>query len=102
MAHFLLTSTPLYGHVTPMVAIGKRLVDRGHRVSLLTGRKYAGTVSGAGIGFLPLPADVDYDDAHLDEWLPDRDRYRGIASGRYDILGMFLRPLAAQYRALQA
>lgn len=102
MAHFLLTSTPLYGHLTPMVTIGRGLVERGHRVDLLTGGKYAGAVRAAGIHPLPLPAEADYDDAHLEDWLPDRGRHRGIAAGRYDILGMFVRPLAVQHRALQA
>ena len=69
MSHFLLPATPIYGHVTPMVAIGRGLVTRGHRVTVLTGRKYAGTVRGAGLGFRPLPAEVDYDDAQLDAWL---------------------------------
>lgn len=102
MAHFLLTSTPLYGHVTPMVTIGQGLVERGHRVDLLTGRKYAEAATVAGLGFRPLPDEADYDDAHLERWLPDRGRHRGIAAGRYDIIGMFIRPLAAQHRALRS
>ena len=102
MAHFLLTSTPVYGHVTPMVAVGQGLVGRGHQVTLLTGRKYGPTATAAGLGFLPLPAEIDYDDASLEDWLPERGRHRGIAAGRYDIIGMFIRPLAAQHRALQA
>lgn len=100
MSHFLLPSTPIYGHVTPMVAIGRGLVERGHSVTVLTGRKYATTVRAAGLGFTPLPAEVDYDDAHLEDWLPDRHRLRGVAAGRYDILGLFVRPLTGQHRAL--
>lgn len=101
MSHFLLTATPIYGHVTPMVAIGHGLVERGHQVTVLTGRKYAGMVAGAGLGFRPLPAEIDYDDADLDAWLPGRQRLRGVAAGRHDILGLFVRPLPAQHRALQ-
>lgn len=100
MAHFLLPSTPIYGHVAPMLTIGRGLVLRGHRVTVLTGRKYRPAVEAQGMTFLPLPPEVDYDDAHLDRWLPDRDRYSGIAAGRYDILGMFVRPLRGQHRAL--
>lgn len=102
MSHFLLPSTPIYGHVTPMVAIGRGLVERGHAVTVLTGRKYAAAVRAAGLEFLPLPAEVDYDDAHLEDWLPDRHRFRGVAAGRYDILNLFVRPLPAQHRALAA
>jgi MGT family glycosyltransferase len=100
MSHFLLPSTPLYGHVTPMLAVGRGLRDRGHRVTVLTGRKYQPAVQAAGLAFLPLPAEADYDDADLDAWLPGRERHKGLAAGRYDIIGMFVRPLPAQHRAL--
>jgi MGT family glycosyltransferase len=100
MSHFLLPSTPIYGHVTPMVAIGRGLVARGHSATLLTGRKYAATARAAGLGFRALPVEADYDDAHLEDWLPERQRHRGVAAGRYDILGLFVRPLVAQHRAL--
>lgn len=102
MSHFLLPSTPIYGHLTPMVAVGRGLVDRGHTVTVLTGRRYAELVRDAGLGFLPLTAEADYDDARLQDWLPGRDRRRGIAAGRYDILNLFVRPLAAQHATLQA
>ncbi len=101
MAHFLLPATPIYGHVTPMVAIGRGLREGGHRVTVLTGRTHEGTVRGAGLGFRPLPEEVDYDDARLDDWLPGRQHLRGVAAGRHDILGLFIRPLPAQHRALQ-
>lgn len=102
MAHFLLPSTPIYGHVAPMLGIGRRLVAQGHRVTVLTGRKYGAAVESGRMAFLPLPAEADYDDAALDDWLPERDKYRGVASGRYDILGMFVRPMEAQHHALGA
>ena len=102
MSHFLLPSSPIYGHLTPVVSVGRGLVDRGHAVTVLTGRRYAGLVSDAGLGFLPLTAEADYDDARLHDWLPDRGRRRGISAGRYDILNLFVRPLAAQYAALRA
>lgn len=102
MSHFLLPSTPIYGHVTPMLTIGRGLLDRGHQVSVLTGQKYRRTVESQGMTFLPLPAEVDYDDAHLDRWLPGRDRYKGVAAGRYDIIGIFVGPLRAQHDALRA
>lgn len=102
MSHFLLPSTPIYGHLTPMVAVGCGLAERGHRVTVLTGRHYAGLVTDAGLDFLPLNAEADYDDSRLEDWLPERGRHRGLAAGRYDILNLFVRPLAAQHTALQA
>ena len=102
MSHFLLPSTPMYGHVAPMIGIGRGLVQRGHRVTLLTGSKFRSAATDAGLSFLPLPAEADYDDADLDAWLPGRDHYRGLAAGRYDVIGLFVGPLPAQHRALTA
>lgn len=99
MSHLLLPSTPIQGHVGPILTIGRHLVARGHRVTVLTGGKYRPAVEAAGLTFLGLPAEVDYDDADLGPWLPRRDRYQGIAAGRYDIIGMFIRPLVGQHRA---
>ncbi len=101
MSHFLLLSTPIYGHVTPMLAIGSGLVARGHRVTILTGRKYRSAVQARDMTFLPLPAEVDYDDARLDEWLPGRANNGGLAAGRRDIIGIFVRPMVSQYRTLR-
>lgn len=99
MSHFLLTSTPVYGHVAPMLTVGRGLVCRGHQVTMLTGRKYQGAVQSHAMTFQPLPDEVDYDDANLDAWLPGRKQFRGLAAGRYDIIGLFIRPLQSQYYA---
>jgi MGT family glycosyltransferase len=99
MSHFLLTSTPIYGHVAPMLTVGRGLVSRGHQVTMLTGRKYRGAVESHAMTFRPLPDEVDYDDANLDAWLPGRKQFRGLAAGRYDIIGLFIRPLHSQYYA---
>lgn len=100
MGNFLLTSTPLYGHVSPMLAIGRALRVRGHHVGMLTGTSFRAEVETAGLSFRPLPVDADFDDGRLDDWLPGRARRRGLDAGRYDIVGLFVRPLVAQHIAL--
>ncbi len=100
MTRVLLLSSPIFGHVSPMLALGRGLRGRGHEVTLLTGSKYAASAAGAGLDFLPLPPAVDYDDADLEAWLPKRHHRTRIAAGRYDITGMFVRPLGPQHRAL--
>jgi MGT family glycosyltransferase len=99
MSHFLLPCTPIYGHVAPLVSIGRGLQARGHRVSMLTGSKYRAAVEDAGLEFLPIPPEVDYDDARLDLWLSPGPR-SGIGAARHAILEMFVRPLVAQHRSL--
>jgi MGT family glycosyltransferase len=102
MATFLLPSSPIYGHLVPMLAVARALVARGHAVSVLTGTKYRARVEESGATFLPLPAGADYDDSDLDAWLPGRDKHKGLAAVRYDLIGMFVRPLKAQHEALTA
>ena len=100
MSKVLLLSSPIFGHVSPMLALGRGLRRRGHEVTLLTGSKYAASVAGAGLDFLPLPPEVDYDDADMEAWLPKVQHRTRIAAGRYDITGMFVRPLGPQHRAV--
>ncbi|BDZ46116.1 glycosyltransferase [Naasia aerilata] len=101
MSDYLICSSPIYGHLAPMVTIGRALVSQGHRVTVLTGRKYGDLVERSGMTFRPLPSTADYDDANLDAWLPGRDKYKGLAAVRYDIIGMFVKPIPDQYRAVQ-
>lgn len=100
MSHYLLPSTPIYGHVAPMITVGQALRARGHRATVLTGSKFGRAVEASGLGFRALPTEVDYDDANLGDWLPLRGQYSGIAAGRHDIIGMFIRPIPAQHQAL--
>ena len=36
MSRLLLPVTPIYGHIVPLLGIGRGLVARGHQVSVLT------------------------------------------------------------------
>ncbi|MDQ1512414.1 MAG: hypothetical protein QOC59_256 [Microbacteriaceae bacterium] len=102
MVRVLLPSTPVYGHVMPMITIGRGLTRLGHHVTLLSGRKYAETARQAGLDFVPLPADIDFDDADLDGFLPDRHRHKGIAALRHDVIGVFVRTIPSQHAAVTA
>lgn len=100
MFRIVIPCTPIYGHLAPMVAVGRALVERGHSVTVLTGAKWRTLVEDAGLGFVPLPASVDYDDNDFDAFLPGRGRLSGIASIRHDLMGLFIGTIPAQYRAL--
>jgi MGT family glycosyltransferase len=102
MADVLIPLIPVYGHVVPLLAVGRGLVGRGHRVTVLTGQKYAALVTASGMRFRPLPAAADFDDHDLDGWLPGRGRGGRLAAGRHDILGLFIGPLPVQHAALVA
>lgn len=102
MSSYLLCAPPVYGHLAPLVAVGRGLVVRGHEVTMLTGAKYRDLVTAAGIRHVPLPASVDFDDGHLEEVLADASSSRGIARVREGMLAVFVRVIPGQYRAMRA
>ncbi|MGU3410498.1 glycosyltransferase [Microbacterium sp. M1A1_1b] len=102
MPSSLLCAPPIAGHLGPLVGIGRGLVARGHTVTVLTGAKYRGMVVDAGLGHVALPAEVDFDDAHLGELLGAAGRTTGIATIREGMLALFVRVIPGQYRALTA
>ncbi|MFF2054008.1 glycosyltransferase [Leifsonia sp. NPDC058194] len=100
--NILLCSTPVHGHVTPLLAVSRALVERGHDVFFLTGARYAGRAADTGATVLPLPADADYDDTDMDAAFPGRVGLTGPAGIRYDMRAIFLRPSPVQLAAMDA
>lgn len=100
MASVIVCSSPLIGHVTPMLAVAAGLVGRGHDVRFLTGRRFEAQVARTGATFLPLPPEADFDDSRLDEAFPGRAGLKGPKGIRFDIQEIFMRPGKAQYQAL--
>lgn len=98
----LLCSTPVHGHVTPLLAVSRALVDRGHDVHFLTGARYAGAAADTGATVLPLPPEADYDDTDMDAAFPGRVGLTGPAGIRYDMKAIFLAPAPAQLAAMEA
>ncbi|WP_431218436.1 glycosyltransferase [Leifsonia xyli] len=98
----LLCSTPVHGHVTPLLAVSRALVDRGHRVHFLTGERYQQQAAATGAFVLRLPAEADYDDTDIDASFPGRVGLTGPAGIRYDMTEIFLRPARSQLAAMDA
>ncbi|WP_448811831.1 glycosyltransferase [Agromyces bauzanensis] len=102
MSSVLICSSPVHGHVAPLLAVARHLVDHGHRVRFLTGSRFRDAVTGTGADFLPLPAEADYDDRDLNAAFPGREGLSGPAGIRFDTEHMFLRPIPAQLAAIDA
>lgn len=103
MASILIASVPIHGHVTPLLAIARHLVDRGDDVRFLTGTRFADAVRTTGARHLALTGDADYDDrVDHDARLPGREKLHGLKAVAFDIEHMFLRPVPAQVDALLA
>ena len=101
MTSVLLASTPVRGHVTPLLSVAASLIAAGDRVRFLTGARYREEVLATGADFLPLPAEADYDDRDMDAAFPGRRGLKGPAGIRYDMIEIFLRPVPAQLRAVR-
>ncbi|MCI0156148.1 glycosyltransferase [Leifsonia shinshuensis] len=98
----LICSTPVHGHVTPLLAVSRALVERGHRVHFLTGERYLQRAAATGASVLRLPAEADYDDTDMDAAFPGRVGLTGPAGIRYDMTEIFLRPARSQLVAMEA
>ncbi|WP_188037443.1 nucleotide disphospho-sugar-binding domain-containing protein [Actinotalea sp. JY-7885] len=104
MTSVLLCAVPLAGHVAPMLGVAQALGERGFRVRVLTGRRFADAVRATGAEHLPLPPDADPDDdlSDVTSAAPGRRRPTGTGSLRATIARVFLDPAPGQFRALTA
>jgi len=101
MTSVLIASTPVRGHVVPLLAIAEALVAAGDRVRFLTGARYRDEVVATGAEFLPLPPEADYDDRDMTAAFPGRRGLTGPAGIRFDMIEIFLKPVPAQLRAVR-
>ncbi|MCO6046714.1 glycosyltransferase [Aeoliella sp. ICT_H6.2] len=58
--HFIVTAIGSYGDVHPMVGVGKRLAERGHRVTIVTNPYFAPVVEAAGLDLASVLSTDDY------------------------------------------
>ena len=100
MSSFLICSTPVHGHVLPLLAVSRYLVGRGHHVRFLTGTRYRAAVEATGATWLGLPAGADYDDRNVDAAFPGRVGLKGPAGIRYDLEHIFIAPAPLQVTAV--
>ncbi|MGW5498181.1 glycosyltransferase [Streptomyces olivaceoviridis] len=102
MTKVIVASTPLHGHVAPMLTIAQGLVRRGHDVRFLTGTGYADRVRAVGATFVPLTGQADYDDRTLDTRFPGRAAAQGPGRLIFDIKHTFGDAIPDQFAALRS
>lgn len=103
MAHYLLGSTPIQGHVAPMLAIAAELIGRGHRVTVITGSRFSVAVETVGATLRPLTGAADYDDRLMTEDDEDEDLsgLKGLRVMREGMETIFVVPMREQARAVE-
>lgn len=67
----LMCSTPVSGHIIPMLAIARQLVDRKYDVCFVSGSGYRQQAEAAGASFVPVEGYGDFYD--LTSWDLDAD-----------------------------
>lgn len=102
MSSILIASVPFHGHVTPLLTVAEKFVDRGDDVRFLTGSRFADRVRATGASFVPLPPQADFDETAIAAGLPERAQLKGIKAIAFDIEHVFARPATLQYEALTA
>ncbi len=101
MPSILIATVPIYGHVTPLLAVARHFVERGDRVRFLTGARFADVVEATGAEHCRLPAEADFDDRQdWNEVFPERGRLRGAKAVAHDIENIFIRPARPQHDAI--
>lgn len=100
MPEILIASMSPIGHIGPLLNLTRGLVERGDRVTVLTGAARAGLIRDAGGRPRALPPQTDIDDARLDEQFPGRARTAGVRRVDFDLTHLFVAPMRHQAAAL--
>jgi MGT family glycosyltransferase len=99
MTSIIIASVPIHGHVTPLLAVAKKFVERGDDVRFITGARFAELATAAGATHIPLPHEADYDETVLTTF-PERAKLKGAKAIAFDVENVFAKPSKPQYRAL--
>src|SRR5438270_8397559 len=72
LMHHLLLTIGSHGDTHPFIGLGRRLLDRGHRVTLAANETFGPTITAAGLEFVELGTAEEYRSAiaNPDIWHP--------------------------------
>lgn len=102
MGRFLLTTMPFTGHVAPMAAVARHLVERGHDVRFYTGSRFRAKVEATGARLVPWHEAPDFDENDLPATFPRLVGKKGIRQLLINVVDCFIRTAPAQVADLEA
>ncbi|WP_324017119.1 glycosyltransferase [Aeromonas hydrophila] len=102
MATILLAATATPGHVNPMLAAARLLVEEGHRVLMLCGALFEQRIRATGAEFVPFAPEVDFDYRALERHFPERASLSGAAQMALALKRFFAAPIPEHDRRLRA
>lgn len=98
MASILIAALSPVGHAEPLLAVAEDLLNRGDRVTVMTGPAHARAVRAVGAAHHVLPPAADLDDAPFDA--EKRAAHSGIDALSQAVIRLFLRPMPHQMTEL--
>lgn len=98
----LICVTPIYGHVMPIRAIGKELINKGYEVTFVTGSHYKESLEAIGASLVPIEGYGDYTEGEIDSRWPVRKTLEsGPIQLAFDLENCFINSIPSQYEAQQ-
>ncbi|KIL88673.1 hypothetical protein FAVG1_07920 [Fusarium avenaceum] len=101
----LMCSTPVSGHIIPMLAIAGQLIARNYDVCFVSGSGYRQQAEALGVTFVPVEGYGDYYDLtswDLDADWPEGEKHlEGPACFQHDLIHIFCKSLPSQHEAIQ-
>jgi hypothetical protein len=99
----LLGCTPFFGHMSPIRAIAKDLVERGYKVTMVSSSYYKNFIEEVGAIFAPIVGYGDFFEEALEtRWVDRKKLTPGPEQLAYDIENTFVGSATSQHEALQA
>jgi MGT family glycosyltransferase len=99
MSEILIAALSPIGHIGPLLNVARGLVDRGDRVTVLSGADRADLIRAVGATPATLPPQGDLDLTLLDAE-SGREETSGIKRLNFDIVRLFVAPMPHQAKAL--
>jgi MGT family glycosyltransferase len=98
----LICSTPVPGHVNPMLTIGRHLHRVGHHVIFNTGEVFRAQIESAGLRFAALEGLANFDYRRLHDAFPERKNFKpGPDRMAHDFKFGFGRTIPDQYQVIR-
>ncbi|KHK96216.1 hypothetical protein LK09_16430 [Microbacterium mangrovi] len=102
MGRFLLTAMPFVGHVGPLTAVARALVERGHDVRFYTGPRFRERVEASGARLVPWNAAPDFDENDMAATFPRLVGKKGMRQMLINVADCFIATAPAQVVDLTA
>lgn len=102
MSRFLLSAMPFTGHVAPVSAVARELVQRGHDVRFYTGSRFRARVEATGARLVPWERPPDFDENDMAATFPRLVDKKGLQQLLINMVDAFIRTAPAQVADLDA